>query len=108
MNGKVNSKIVLILLSFIALVSAILLISGYIQPAYPKNETAECITDENCGVGGCSGEVCTTLSKSKEIVTICVWKPEYECLKKTSCGCIKGKCKWEENQAYKECMEGIK
>lgn len=74
----------------------------------PKNKTVECLTDKDCGVGGCSGEVCTTLEKSKEIVTICIWLPEFECLRLTSCRCTEGKCGWEETQAYRECMREVR
>jgi eight-cysteine-cluster-containing protein len=68
------------------------------------NKTIECAGDMDCGVGGCSGEICTTAERAKGMVTACVWKPDFECLKKTACKCMEGKCGWEENQAYRECV----
>jgi len=70
------------------------------------NET-ECTSDSECTIGGCSGEVCTTKDKAKDLVTTCIYLPEYDCLKQTVCKCIDGKCQWEETQEYKDCMKNL-
>ncbi len=64
----------------------------------------ECIKDSDCATAGCSGEICTTKEEASEIVTTCIYKPEFDCLKKTSCKCINGKCQWEPNEDYIECL----
>ncbi len=67
---------------------------------------AECRTNNDCSAGGCSGQVCTTKEKARELITTCEWLPEYDCLQETSCGCVSGRCMWEESSAYKDCMIG--
>lgn len=109
MKNKKRLKILVLL--FLCLVATLVIYLNYsTRPFIEKNQTTEieCVTDKECGVGGCSGEVCTTLEKAEEIITPCIWRPEYGCLKLTSCRCTKGNCNWEENQAYRECIEAIK
>jgi len=67
----------------------------------------ECKTDDDCATGGCSGQVCRPKEKVKDLFTTCEWRPEYGCLKMTSCSCIDGKCIWGENQAYLDCIAGL-
>jgi len=73
-----------------------------------KQEGVECKNDNDCGVGGCSGQICAMKDKAKEIITTCEMKPEYECLQKTSCDCVSGRCNWKETQLYKECIGKIR
>ncbi len=73
-----------------------------------KVSNVECTSDNDCGVGGCSGQVCGLKDKVKDIITTCEFRESYNCLKLTSCGCVDGKCEWIENQDYKECMEELK
>lgn len=75
-----------------------------VPPEIPSKPKAECTQDQDCATGGCSGEICGPKEKVKEIVTVCIYLPEYECLKKTSCRCIDGKCQWEKTGEFKECM----
>jgi eight-cysteine-cluster-containing protein len=83
------------------------------QPLQPQenksgDKTApevECSTDADCGVGGCSGQVCTTAVEAPGLITTCEYRAEYDCLKLTSCGCVEGKCAWKENADYKACVE---
>ncbi|WP_148883109.1 CGP-CTERM-anchored Cys-rich protein [Thermococcus aciditolerans] len=49
----------------------------------------ECTSDADCATGGCSGEVCAPKKEAREIVTPCVYKPWYDCLSLTSCGCVR-------------------
>ena len=68
----------------------------------------ECATDLDCGTGGCSGQICGTKDKVKDIVTTCEWKEEYGCYKETGCSCINGKCQWKETSEFLDCMETAK
>ncbi|RLI93229.1 MAG: hypothetical protein DRO89_00590 [Candidatus Altiarchaeales archaeon] len=67
----------------------------------------ECTQDSDCGTGGCSGQICGLKERVKDIITTCEYRPEYDCLRLTSCKCIDGKCQWEENNAYLECMKNL-
>jgi len=69
---------------------------------------AECSQDSDCATGGCSGQVCGVKGKVEGIVTTCEWKDEYSCLKKTSCGCVDGSCRWKETREYKDCMAKLR
>lgn len=98
-------KSILILLG----ITAIFLLTGCIAFPFRRAEItpelkAECIQDQDCSTGGCSGEICGPKEKVKDIVTICVYLPESECLKKSSCKCINGRCQWEKTEEFKECM----
>jgi len=62
-------------------------------------EREVCIKDEDCVVSGCNKEICA----NRPLTSICVWKPEYECL--TSCKCINFRCQWENTTQYYECLE---
>ncbi|WP_042697439.1 CGP-CTERM-anchored Cys-rich protein [Thermococcus sp. PK] len=77
--------------------------SLYIQIS-PKNGD-ECRRDSECAVGGCSGEVCTTKDLAREIVTPCVYKEWYGCLRLTSCGCYNGFCTWKPNPDFEKCLK---
>lgn len=80
----------------------------------PENEIekpvtdAECTIDSDCTAAGCSGQLCLPKDKAKNIMTTCEFKAEYECLRLTSCSCVKGKCGWVESEEYKECLEDKK
>ena len=64
----------------------------------------ECSTDSDCGTGGCSSQICSTKENAEDIITTCEYKEEYDCLQKTSCSCIEGKCGFEQNQEYLNCL----
>ena len=65
----------------------------------------ECQRDPDCSTGGCSGEICGPEEKAKGLITICVYKPGYECLKLTKCRCVQGKCQWQKSRKFKNCMK---
>lgn len=66
----------------------------------------ECTTESDCGIGGCGGEICTTAKEAPSIVTACVYKEEFSCLRKTTCSCIEGKCEWRKDlAAYTGCID---
>ncbi len=68
----------------------------------------ECTTNNDCGIGGCSGQVCTTKEEAPNIITTCEYREEYSCYKLTSCGCVNNKCQWIENKEFNECFAKFK
>ncbi len=74
----------------------------------PDPSPDECTSDSDCGVGGCSGQVCTEASKASGLITTCEYRAEYGCLKLTSCGCVNGKCAWRESAEFKSCVDATK
>ncbi len=101
------------ILFLILLIGAIFLV-GCVEnrDTFPKGndgvESVECLSDNDCSVGGCSGQVCGMKDKVKGVITTCEFRESYNCLKLTNCGCVDGKCQWVENQDYKNCMEELK
>lgn len=91
----------LVLLALIAII--ILLVSVDVQ-----DTGAECSSDADCAVGGCSGQVCTTVERAATLVTTCEWKPEYACYRRTSCGCVNGTCEWIKTPEFMNCLAGFK
>lgn len=87
------------------LVVSVSLVSVFAK--YYSQVSVECITNSDCATGGCSGEICGPKDKVKNILSTCIMKPEYSCLKYTSCKCIDGKCQWEITKKYLECLENI-
>ncbi|WP_457752975.1 CGP-CTERM-anchored Cys-rich protein [Thermococcus sp.] len=65
----------------------------------------ECSKDSDCSTGGCSGEICTNRENATKVVSICVYKDWYECLKLTTCGCVNGVCSWKLNDAFERCLK---
>ncbi len=61
---------------------------------------------KGCFVSGCSGEIC---SDSPDIMTPCVFEPEFACYKTARCERqADGKCGWTMTQELKECLEKSK
>jgi hypothetical protein len=69
----------------------------------------QCVPAEgDCIVTGCSGEVCAPFP----VDTTCVWLPEYECLRLTTCELLQSAggtqtCGWVQTPEYLECLENI-
>ncbi len=72
-----------------------------------SSKDKECYSDFDCVKAGCSKQLCVSKDKS-DIITTCEYNKEYGCLKKTSCGCVLNKCKWQETGPYKDCIKNIK
>jgi len=87
---------------YFVLIFVMILLSGCIE-----SENYECFSDEDCSVAGCSGQICTTVENAKNVITTCEWKPEYSCLKLTTCACIKGKCQWKPTPEYQQCLNNL-
>ena len=100
----------------LTLLAAAAIVIAACEPVQPqKNGTgnkttaaAECISASNCGVGGCSGQVCAPAAKAQGLITTCEYREEYGCVKLTSCGCVNGKCMWQQNTKYAACLEEAK
>ena len=57
---------------------------------------AECKTDNDCKVAGCSGQVCAGVNE--DIVTTCEWKECFDAKKYGMfCGCINNQCQWAQS-----------
>ena len=80
---------------------------GEEEPTPPAEEPlpagSECKTDADCVTAGCSSQLCVPKSLS-DIITTCEYRPEYDCLPLSSCGCNDGTCGWDENQDYLNCL----
>jgi eight-cysteine-cluster-containing protein len=61
-----------------------------------------------CVVAGCSGELCIEKGRD-DVVTPCVWLPQYECLEETRCGPFGpgGACGWERTPEFEACLEEV-
>ena len=64
----------------------------------------ECSGDADCGIGGCSGQICAPKDKAASIITTCEWRQEYGCYNLTACGCVSGKCAWKNNPRFDLCI----
>lgn len=78
------------------------------HPIQPYENATDCASASDCGVGGCSGQVCTTAKEAPNAITTCEYREEYGCLKLTSCGCANGKCMWQQNTKYADCLDAAK
>lgn len=65
---------------------------------------SECATDSECVRAGCSSQLCVP-SYWSDIATTCEYSEEYNCLPLSSCGCHDGKCAWDQNQEYLDCLK---
>lgn len=61
----------------------------------------ECSLDSDCKISGCNSEICS----KEEMISICVYKPEFECYKLSNCKCINAKCGWEQTKEFSSCLE---
>ena len=64
-----------------------------------------CESDDDCGTGGCSNQVCDTIADAQKSITTCEVQDWYQCLDLTSCGCNNNRCGWEQNEEYLSCMD---
>lgn len=65
------------------------------------NAPAECTTDADCVVTGCSGQVCA----SDHLFTTCEWREEYACYQDYgNCGCNNGTCGWAQTDELNSCL----
>lgn len=93
--------------NFIAASFALLVFIGFVfLYSLSGINSAEAIVGA-CKVGGCSGEVCYDTSLG-DIVSICLWKEEYACLKYAICERQpSGVCGWTQTNEYQACLGGV-
>ncbi|MFA6095951.1 MAG: Gmad2 immunoglobulin-like domain-containing protein, partial [Candidatus Paceibacterota bacterium] len=62
------------------------------------------LSSVDCVVSGCSGEICA----DTEMMSACMYKPEYACYAKASCGRRgDGTCGWTKTAEYNACLKQI-
>ncbi len=90
------NKIIILILTLILIVAC---------EKIPPEEIGEkeCVRDDDCVIGGCSGTICQS-KNAEPIYTICVYLPEYACYKKIDCKCIDAKCGWDETEDFNKCV----
>lgn len=64
---------------------------------------AECVSDADCIVGGCSGTICAS-KNAEPVVTTCEFLSEYECYNSISCSCTNNKCAWDKTPVFEQCL----
>ena len=72
----------------------------------PCYGTCQPVAPSKCQVSGCSGEICA----AEPMASICIYKPEWECLQYSACGnfAADGGCGWSQTDAYLKCMTQYK
>ena len=90
---------------FFMIILAILTFGCAENKVIVKEGNQECKIDADCIAAGCSGQLCLPKDKAKDIMTTCEFRPEYDCLKLTSCSCAQGKCNWENTTEYNTCLK---
>jgi len=88
---------------FILLLVITLFVLAIFLNGCQKESPLFCLKNSDCIVSGCNGEICA----NREMPSVCWFKPEYACLKYSSCECINFQCQWKETREYKECLENI-
>jgi len=90
--------VVLIILVLVILYFSLTRMTSCGDCGLPKGNLtySECVKDSDCAKAGCSGQLCVKASEAKTIVTTCEWKDEYACYQSGKCGCVEGKCDWNE------------
>ncbi len=98
----------LFLMGFIGLILALLLIVGCekntSEPQPAGGGEVECVTDDDCIKGGCSGTICQS-KDAPPVFTTCEYVPEYDCYKGIECRCVDGKCDWGKTEEFDKCVE---
>lgn len=62
-----------------------------------------------CRIDGCNGELCLE-ADAPAVATICRWKNEYSCYKKSFASCErqpKGRCAWSPNKLLLDCLKKL-
>ncbi len=65
-------------------------------------------SENGCVISGCNNEICQD-EDEKPVSSVCIYKPEYECYKLTTCKRQKdGKCGFTETEEFKDCLKKYK
>ncbi|MFZ2456752.1 MAG: hypothetical protein WAX07_09775 [Candidatus Altiarchaeia archaeon] len=84
--------------------------SGFIERTEVVSRTEEgCLLDLDCVTGGPSTEVCALRKVLPKIKFLMNETEPTECHTLSACKCIEGKCRWQRNDLFDECLKkGIK
>lgn len=76
--------------------------AGTAQPGGQTRRAPGQVGAPGCYIGGCSGQVC---SDRPDVVTTCVWRPEYACYANAECRRqASGACGWTPTPALEQCL----
>lgn len=84
----------------------LLIVSCEKTPSEPQpigGGDVECVTNDECIKGGCSGTICQS-KNMPPVFTTCEYLPEYDCYKEINCECIDGKCEWSKTEKFDKCV----
>ncbi len=63
-------------------------------------------TQNNCVVGGCSGQFCLSQEESEGVVSTCEWTQAYACYQTAECKTqADGACGWTMTEELTSCLE---
>ena len=100
----------IIILAIVVIILGATLLTFLNKPIESENKTVsgQCSLDSDCVIAGCSSQLCVPKSLA-DIVTTCDYRPEYSCLRATTCGCdtIANKCRWNETNIYISCIRQV-
>jgi len=70
-------------------------------------QNTQCVENSDCIVTGCSGHICKPASEEQKspTFTTCEWTEAYGCVKKSTCGCFAGTCRWDQTHDYVQCLQ---
>jgi len=89
-------------LLLLILIILIIYFSGCATPSITP--LVECSKNDECAIGGCSGQLCDKKDVINKVATTCEWKEEYGCFRLTQCLCIQNKCQWNQTPEYQQCI----
>lgn len=79
---------------------------NYVETIAPEQNP---IKSSGCAVAGCSGQLCVEADKASEIITNCLYLPEYACYKESSCKRQSdGQCGWTPTAELQACLTNSK
>ena len=71
----------------------------------PEQPQLQQYIQDGCKVGGCSGEICSEASVAGDLVTNCIYTPQFACYKTARCERqTTGKCGWSQTPELQSCI----
>ncbi len=72
-----------------------------------KNNASEKSGKITCVAQGCSSTICVdkNLVKDSPMVSMCNFEDYFACFKKSKCTAVNGKCGWQSNAAFVDCLK---
>lgn len=71
------------------------------------DESQHAAVHDGCSLSGCSGEICTEASEASNVVTTCIYKAQYACLRAATCERqTNGHCGWTNTPELRACIAG--